>query len=137
MTLQQFVDKWNGKYIDFDGKYSAQCVDLMRQYVVEVLKKDPYSIPRANYAKNIFKNFKSNKDFQKIINTPTGVPQAGDIIFWDWRYPVTGIAGHVAIVTGGNVYKFISFDQNFPKGSTCRYVNHDYRGVMGWLRPIK
>lgn len=137
MTLDSFVSKWNGKFIDFDGNYGPQCVDLMRQYIKECLGKDPYSIPRANYAKNIFYNFKSNKDFQKILNTPNGVPQKGDIIFWKTYFGVTGIAGHVAIFSGGNVYKFISFDQNYPSGSPCRYFNHSYKGVVGWLHPLK
>jgi hypothetical protein len=109
----------------------------MRQYIQECLGKDPYSIPRAGYAKDIFKNFKPNKDFTKVLNTPTGVPSKGDIIFWDFRIPITGIAGHVAVFTGGNAYKFISFDQNYPSKSPCRYYNHDYRGVMGWLHPLK
>jgi hypothetical protein len=137
MTIDLFINKYNGKYIDFDGVYGCQCVDLMRKYVQECLGKDPYSIPRANYAKNIFKNLKSNKDFTKVINTPTGIPKKGDIVFWDWRWPVTGYAGHVAIFSGGNAYKFISFDQNYPSKSPCRYYNHDYRGVMGWLHPLK
>lgn len=137
MTLDQFIDKYNGKFIDFDKSYGPQCVDLMRQYVQEVLRMDPYTIPRANYAKNIFYNFRTNNNFKKVINTPTAVPKKGDIIFWGWRYPVTGYAGHVAIVTGANVYRFISFDQNYPTGSTCHYVNHDYRGVLGWLTPTK
>lgn len=140
MTLQQFIDKNNGKYIDLDGKYGCQCVDLMRAYVRDVLGKDPYCIPRADYAKNIFKNFSSNKDFTKIINNPNDAkqfPKAGDIVFWG-TYPfVTGIAGHVAICTGGNGYKFICFTQNYPTNSPCRYYNYDYRGVLGWLTPKK
>jgi cell wall-associated NlpC family hydrolase len=137
MTLDIFINKYNGKFIDVDGRYGCQCTDLMRQYLIDVLGLPPYSIPAADYAKNIFKNFKSNSQFQKIMNTPTGVPKRGDIVFWG-TYPfVTGIAGHVAIFSGGNSYKFISFDQNYPTGATCRYVNHDYRGVMGWLHSLK
>jgi hypothetical protein len=137
MTLEMFINKYNGKFIDFDNSYGPQCVDLMRQYIQEVIKIDPYTIPRANYAKNIYKNFKTNAFWLKIKNTPTGVPQRGDIIFWDWWWPVTGYAGHVAVVSGANVYKFISFDQNYGQPKTCSYKNHDYRGVLGWLHPLK
>jgi cell wall-associated NlpC family hydrolase len=133
MTLQQFIDKYNGKFIDYGKAYGCQCVDLMRQWISEGLGLDAYSVPRADYAKNIFKSFISSASWTKIINTPTGVPTKGDLVFWNWCWPVTGIAGHVAIFSAGDTNKFISFDQNYPTGSTCRYVNHDYRGVMGWL----
>jgi len=36
MTLTEFVDKYKGKLVDFDGAYGAQCVDLVRQYMKEV-----------------------------------------------------------------------------------------------------
>jgi hypothetical protein len=148
MTLQQLIDKWNGNFIDFDHSFGPQCVDLMRQYIQDVLGKS--QIPGALYAKDIFKNFQSTKDFTKIINNPKDLnqfPKAGDIIFWGapmgliWvkvgfiKLPV--YAGHVAVCTGGNGYKFISFDQNFGGNGACKYVNHDYRGVLGWLHPNK
>ena len=137
MKIQAFFDKYNGKYVDFDHNYGAQCVDLMRQYCVDVIGIDGYSLPAANYAKQIFKNFPllGDANFTKILNTPNNVPNKGDIMFWDWKWPTTGIAGHVAIFSAGDVNKFISFDQNYPTNSACRYYNHSYSGVMGWLRP--
>jgi len=135
MTLDQFITKYNGKYIDYDHAYGPQCVDLMRQYTDEVLRLP--QLPRAKYAKDIFKQFKTDSNFKKIFNTPTGVPKRGDIIFWDWRWPVTGIAGHVAVFSGGNTSRFIAFTQNYPTNSPCRFYNYDYRGVMGWITPLK
>ena len=32
MTLEEFVNKYIGRKVDFDGAYGAQCVDLFRQY---------------------------------------------------------------------------------------------------------
>lgn len=138
MTLQEFINKWNGRFCEYNGDaFKFQCVDLVRQYIADVLKYPQSSMPPANYAKNIFKNFVPNKYFSKVINTPTNSPMVGDIIFWG-TYPfVTGIAGHVAICTGSNTYKLISFSQNYPTGSPCRYYNYNYRGVLGWLHPIK
>lgn len=137
MKLDQFVTKYNGRYIDYDHKYFAQCVDLMRQYCVDVLGIDGYTLPPTDYAKNIFKRFPllGTDKFTKILNTPNNSPMKGDIIFWDWKWPVTGYAGHVAIVTGADVNRFIAFTQNYPTRSTCRYYNYNYRGVLGWLRP--
>ena len=38
MTLTEFVKKYNGKKIDYDGRYGAQCVDVFRQYCKDVLE---------------------------------------------------------------------------------------------------
>ena len=37
MTLDEFVKKYNGKKVDYDGRYGCQCVDLFRQYCEDVL----------------------------------------------------------------------------------------------------
>ena len=37
MTLIEFVNRYLGKKVDFDGHYGAQCVDLFRQYNRDVL----------------------------------------------------------------------------------------------------
>lgn len=141
MTHKQFVDKWNGRYVDFDGRYGFQCMDLMRQYVKEVHGLPPYAvIPSAPTAKQCFLNFKSNAYYTKVLNGPNNVPKQGDLVFWG-TYPfVSGWAGHVAIFDSGDLYTVVSFDQNYPVGSRCRLykhgsskILHGYRGVMGWL----
>lgn len=143
MTYTDFIYKYNNKYVDYDLSFGFQCVDLMRRYVKDVMGVDPYkAIPQRGNAKDIFKNFVSNKYFTKILNTKDNVPQKGDIIFWG-TYPfVTGLPGHVAVFDHGDVYTFVSFDQNYPSKSPCHFVQHGsnkilhgYRGVLGWLRP--
>ncbi|WP_252722587.1 hypothetical protein [Treponema phagedenis] len=37
MSLDEFVKKYLGKKVDYDGHYGAQCVDLFRQYCKDVL----------------------------------------------------------------------------------------------------
>lgn len=137
MILEQFVNKYNGKYIDFDGKYGFQCVDLMRQWLVEGLVFPVDTIPHALYAKDIFKNFpeKGNMYFTKVHNSLTNSPTKGCIVFWDFYPFVTGIAGHVAIASTANATNLITFDQNWGKPNFCRFVNHSYKGVLGWLVP--
>lgn len=139
MKFQEFVDKNNGKYIDYDGNYGCQCVDLMRQYLVDVVGISGYSLKGVSYAKQLFTNMDNlgDENFIKIHNGKSNFPRRGDIVVWGWKWPVTGYAGHVAVCSDGNVNKFISFDQNYPTNSACRYYNHDYRGVLGWLRPRK
>ena len=134
MTFQDFINKWNGKGIDFDGYYGDQCMDLMHQYCVEVLGLVDGRILAAPSAKDVYLNFNNvlgHENFDKIDNTPTGVPQNGDIMFWG-----TGIGpyGHVAVFVEGDSNKFRSFDQNFPTDSKCHIQEHTYKGVLGWLR---
>lgn len=134
MTFDDFIGKWNDRGIDFDGYYGNQCMDLMHQYIVEVLGLTDGRILAADTAKDVYLKFSSvigNQYFEKIDNTPTGVPQKGDIMFWG---QTVGTAGHVAIYLDGDVNKFRSFDQNWPTGSKCHLQNHDYSGVIGWLR---
>ena len=133
MYLEDFLKKYNGKKIDYDGYYSAQCVDLFRQFNKEVLG---IAQPRGvNGAKDFWNNYSNDanlyNNFDKIANTPSFVPQFGDVAIWG-----NGSYGHIAICTGkGDVNKFESFDQNYPTGSACHYVTHNYSGFLGVLRP--
>lgn len=134
MTFDEFISKWNGRGIDFDGAYGDQCMDLMHQYHVEVLGITDGRTLAAPAAKDVYSNFSTiigREHFEQIKNTPTGVPQKGDIIIWG-----TGIGpfGHIAIFIEGDANRFKSFDQNFPTGSKCKIVDHNYNGVLGWLR---
>lgn len=138
INFEEFVAKHNGNYVDWDKKFGPQCVDLIRYYQNEVLNVPLGTIPAANTAKQIFLNFPNagNQYFTKII-APYGsplVPDKGDIIFWGFYPFITGLAGHVAICSNAGIWQFISFDQNYSKPNFCRYVNHNYRGVLGWLR---
>ena len=133
MKLQEFIEAFNGRYIDFDGAYGAQCFDLFHYYNVQVLGLSDGSILAAPAAKDIYNNFENLKGhdyFERIPNTPTGVPNEGDVVIWG-----NGTWGHVAVFVEGNANSFRSFDQNFPTGSPCHIQNHTtYTGVSGWLR---
>jgi len=130
MTIEEFVEKYNGKGIDFDGYYGDQCMDLYRQYLKEVLEV-PQTPPVVG-AKDIWYQ-PTPENFERVENTPNAVPSLGDIIIWG---TVLGTFGHVAIFLEGNVNRFKSFDQNFPIGSKCHIQEHNYRGVLGWLKPV-
>ena len=128
--FQNFLNQYNGKYVDFDGVYGAQCFDLVNRWST-ALGYRPFG---GLYAYGIFDQPQGN--YSQIRNTPDAVPQAGDIIVWNSRYG--GGYGHTAIATGvGNTSYFESFDQNYPTGSPAHIVRHSYDGVIGWLRPNK
>lgn len=137
ITLDQFIKKNNGRFVDYDRAFGYQCVDLMREYIIECLGLAPYKvIPPVNYAKNAFYNYTGNV-FNKIWNGRTNYPKKGDIIFWK-TYPfVTGIAGHVGIVVSADVNNIIVFNQNYPTRNPCLLRRFNYRGVIGWLSPKK
>ena len=128
MTFDEFLKKYDGKGIDFDGQYGAQCVDLYRQYVKEVLGY-PQS-PAVEGAKDIWDTYLPDY-FKRVENTRYGVPEKGDIVIFS-----SGTYGHVSIFISGDANKFESFDQNYPKGSLCHKQGHTYSGVIGWLKPI-
>ena len=130
MTLKEFIDKYNNKFLDYDGAYGPQCFDLYRQYCQEVLGV-PQSPPTGSQgAKAIWTTYLQGY-FDRIDNTPTNTPMQGDIIIWG-----TGIGpyGHVAVCWDSNMLTFHSFDQNFPTGSPCHIQLHSYKGVLGWIR---
>jgi hypothetical protein len=132
MTLQQWFDKVGGKYIDFDGIYGAQCVDLVKSYFVDVI-----GIPAIrNNAIDYWTNYPTAQ-FTRITNTPSFVPIKGDIMIWGKG---VGTYGHIAIIVDANVNTFRSLDQNWPysNGTTpSKVITHNYSSVLGVLRPKK
>jgi len=135
MTLSEFVNKYTEIGVDYDHDSFSnhfQCVDLYRQYVKEVLGY-PQS-PGVTGAKDIWDSY-LKEYFEQIKNTPTGVPNYGDIIIWGSTY---GTYGHVAVCISGNTSSFVAFSQNDPAGSLCVLKEYkSYRGVLGWLHPQK
>lgn len=135
MNFWDFINKYNGKYIDYDKAYGNQCVDLFRQFCKEVLEMD-IQARGVNGAKDFWKNYDNEQalkdNFEKISNTPDFVPWTGDIaIFYNGNY------GHISICTGqnSNTSIFESFDQNWPTNSVCKKVSHNYKNFYGVLRP--
>ena len=134
ITVDQFITTHNGKSIDTDGAYGFQCMDLMHKYCQEVLGIPDLRVLAAATAKDVYLNFFSiygHENFDRIDNTPTGIPQKGDILFWG---TVVGSSGHVAVYLSGDMMNLKSFDQNWPAGASCHVQDHTYRGMLGWLR---
>lgn len=137
MTLNQFVAKNNGKAIDFDGYYGAQCWDLAAFYDRDVVKGK--GMPTGNgCACGCYKNFLNPlpKFYKRIPHVKGNKPVAGDLIIWNCNLPNSGGCGHIAVVLSSNKTSFVSFDQNWG-GKYCHKVVHDYRYVIGYLRPRK
>lgn len=140
MTFQQFMlnnfkNKYLGKQVEFhsfgNGAYN-QCVDLVNQYIKEVLNLTPIIGTNAKDFKDKF----NPDEFEWIVNTPEAVIKAGDIPVWNGR--VGGGVGHIAIaLEDGDVNKFISLDQNWSQVERVTVESHTYANVTGWLRSKK
>ena len=138
MTLQEFITKYKGQKVDFDGVYGGQCFDLYRQYVKEVLNLPQSKPTRDSGAASLWTDFDSDPilvdNYNKVENTADFIPNPGDIAIWNRR--MGGGYGHVAICTGkGDLNTFESFDQNWSKISYCELVTHTYSSFYGVLRP--
>lgn len=131
ITYEEFKNKWLGKSIDWDGYYGAQCFDVYRQYCKELGLGQS---PKVTGAKDIWDTYIKD-DFDRVSNTPDGVPPKGSVLIWG-----TGVGqyGHVAICDRATKTSFVSIDQNWPvdngKG-VLHEVTHNYNSLLGWLIP--
>ncbi len=143
MTLKQFFNSLNGKHIDVDGQGSAtnknQCVDLIKAYCNRVFGVPISSMNGYGNAHEYYDDFYKKpvlyKNFSRIAYKKGLRIQAGDIVVWSSKSNKSG-AGHIAVATGKyDSSEFESFDQNYPGGAVCQFVYHNYKNVLGVLRP--
>lgn len=133
--FKDFLNQYNGKFVEVvDPSSKYQCFDLADAWL------DFLGIPKDSiahyYAYQIYTDAtdRTRQFFDLIPNTPDGVPQVGDVVIFGKQ---VGIAGHVCIRSNGqgDANAFESFDQNWPTGSPAHLQQHNYVGVLGWLRP--
>ena len=136
MTFDEFVKKYNGIATDYDGGCGVQCVDLAKLYMDKVLEIKIGAIGNAEaYWRRYNELSILNKNFDRIANTPTFIPQKGDIVVWGTKH---GKYGHIAVADGvGTTSYFYSYDQNWGgKGQGMTRIKHTYKsGFEGVLRP--
>jgi len=122
--------------IDYDGKFGSQCVDLVREYIKKVFPsfQQPYGKPGAkdwyfDYERDPY----LSEQFDKVVNLPDTIPQAGDIVIWN-AHPKNGGFGHIAIVLEGATYNSLPIlEQNYiPYKVGTRTDN--YQNCLGFLR---
>ena len=136
ITYAEFIKKYSGKAKDYDGVAGVQCVDLIKYYLKEVFGLNPGAWGDAHCYYDNFNNISAlTKNFTRIANTPSFVPQKGDIVVW--APSLNGGWGHIAIATGqGDTKCFYSYDQNWTGNhDACKMVKHNYNHVYGVLRP--
>lgn len=137
MFLEEFVKKYNGKKVDFDGVYGSQCVDLFRQYVKECLEIPEHtgSCSTSGGAKDLFLDYSKmpleKKYFYKYVKKSKGFVQ-GDILIWDSLE--TNKYGHVAIYLGKINNDVIVFEQDGFKQDGAKINLRSLLNFLGVLR---
>lgn len=129
INFTDFFNRYNGQQnIGDTTENKGQCVGLVAVWI------DELNLPHIwGNACDLFANA-DEQFFEKILNTPDGVPSAGDIIVWSAKF--NGTVGHTGIATGtGDLNTFECFEQNDPTGSNCHLKVYNYLSVIGWLRP--
>ncbi len=117
-----------GKWLDEDGWYGAQCVDLILEYC-HFLGVNP---PRGN-AKE-WAHLALPAGWTRVQNTPNYIPKPGEIVVW-----TGGRFGHIGIILSANVRSFTSMEQNvvgnLTTGSPAEVRTHTNWAGLWFLRP--
>lgn len=133
MYLDQFVTKYCGKKVDFDGAYGAQCVDLFRQYCHDVL--DIPHTGSVDGAKDLYEKYgdlpQEKKYFTRLAKN--AAPQYGYVAVWGAT--PTNKYGHVAIVLAKpDASSLLVFEQNGVLQDGAKVVKRDTKNILGYLK---
>jgi len=123
-AAMRYIASLEGRAMDYDGVYGAQCVDLIKYYYKY--------LGVANYARGNGKDYATNTLPPNWKRIKGAEPQKGDILVYTTG---GGGYGHVAIAESPNV----SWHQNF-NGKYVRKITGNYRtihvGYWGVIRPV-
>ena len=134
-TIQEAL-KWahgqKGKYIDMDGAYGAQCVDLIYAYY-ERLGVGRRGGNGADYQYDE----KLPKGWERLYAEDGAVPMPGDVVVWaGGAYGISSSCGHVGIIRSvskkGN---FRVFEQNYGADRSVTVNPHKAGEFTCLLRP--
>ena len=136
MTLEEFIDKYDGKKVDFDGVYGAQCVDLFRQYTKDVLGIKEHTGPcqTTGGAKDLYLDYdKMPVEKKYFYRSKQKNWVQGDILIWDST--PTNKYGHVAIFLAKiGTNDFLVFEQNGITQNGAEIKMRSRTNLLGYLR---
>ena len=140
MTYQEFRNKNNGKYLDFDGSYGCQCWDLGQFYFRDVLNLPRSILDGCGLVSSMLYPPKRQVLDQYFDEVPMNKMQQGDVVIWNW--------GHIAIYDHYENGECYYFSQNpgpchiekikadggyaFRKKTTHRIAYRVHIENMGW-----
>ena len=91
MTYQEFKNKYNGQYLDWDSCYGPQCWDLAQYYFKEVLDVPSWVLSGCGYVSKMLYPPKRNDLDQYFDEVSIYEMYQGDVVIWDDPTP------HIAI----------------------------------------
>lgn len=136
MTYQEFKNKYNGKYIDFDGYYGPQCWDLAQFYFSEVLNLPSSILSGCGQVKNMLVRPKIDVLRTYFNEVPINSMCPGDVCIWStnhiaifdhwdgrncWYFSQNPNRCQVMVINQAGLRAFRK--KTAPKPSTTRYVN--------------
>lgn len=133
MKIEEFINRYLNKIVDFDGAFGGQCVDVFRQYCKDVLE-----IPHTGAvegAKDLFLNYDNmpleKEHFQKMLSKHYFY---GDVVVWDKS--MTNQYGHVAIfihqISNSDI---LVLEQDGFKQNGLKLKSRTVSNILGVLRP--
>lgn len=136
MTYQEFKNKYNGKYTDFDGYYGCQCWDLAQRYFTEVLNLPSSILSGCGNVKNMLVKPKIDVLRQYFNEVSIYEMTTGDVCIWssnhiaifdhwdgrqNWYFSQNPNPCRVMTINMPGLHAFRK--KSVPKPSTTRYVN--------------
>ena len=117
MTYEQFKNKYNGQYLDWDSCYGPQCWDLAQYYFTECLGVPASVLSGCGGVKNMLYSPKREQLNEYFDEVSVYEMTAGDVCIWDgWN---GNEFGHIAIFDNWNGNSNWYFSQN-PGASSVR-----------------
>ena len=115
MTYQEFKNKYNGQYIDYDGAYGCQCWDLGQYYFTQVLNVPDSVLSGCGWVGNmVLWDWKYAEMMKYFDEVSTIGMQQGDVCIWANPDPKKEKECHIAI-----------FDYYNPNDNNCYYFSQD------------
>ena len=131
MTLNEFLEKYKvGNSYAYNGTYKGECVSLVKCYIKEVLGVTPQAIGNAKDYWNKRGSSYIKGMFTPIANTPSFIPQRGDVFVRS-----SGTYGHIGIVLEATTDYFYTIEQNYNGCRVVKNIKHTDWKNINFLRP--
>ena len=136
INVEDFVIKYNGVKVDFDGVFGPQCVDLVRQSMKEVndIPEHTGACATTGGAKDMYIDYpkmeKEKKYFSRLNAKANFIP--GDYLIWDSTE--TNKFGHIAIFLAKLNNSLIVFEQDGFKQDGAKIAIRSRKKLLGALR---
>lgn len=118
MTYEEFKNKYNGKFIDWDGQYGPQCWDLAQFYFIECLGVPSWVLSGSDLVSNMLYPPKRNDLDTFFEEIPVTEMYPGDVCIFEY--------GHIAIFDRWDGKRNWFFSQN---PNPCKVMTLDESGM--------